>query len=130
MFHIFVGIVFTLLMSTVSFADFGGRQNGHFNRPETGATPTPKEKIQGECVVVPGGGNLMAQPCGNIILTLNSGKGSETLYSRTSNDGSFEFNVPAGKDYKLGVNSRFYEVLSPKNVLERGAKVQVQLKQK
>ena len=106
-----------------------GHQDGHFSRPETGPTATPKEKIVGHCMVVAGGGTLMAQPCGNLLLTLTPTDGGGILYSRTSNAGRFEFDVPSDKKFKIGVNSRFFQVVSPTTELERGQDISLQLSQ-
>jgi len=119
---IFLGIIF--FAGGLHAQTFGtNHQDGHFNRAETGPTATPKERIEGQCVIIPGGGNMMAQPCGNLLLTFIPEKKGETLYTRTTNDGSFEVNVPAGKKYKIGSSSKFYEVVSPLDELQRGEKV-------
>jgi hypothetical protein len=107
-----------------------GHQDGHFSRPETGPTATPREKITGHCVVLPGGGNLITQPCGSLLLTLTSKESGEILNCRTSSEGYFEFNVPPNKEFVIGVSSRFYEIQSPHINLTRGQNVDLQLRQK
>ena len=122
-------ILILIFFSAISNGEFGNQMTGgHFSRPETGPTATPLEKIEGHCQIVPGNGNMMSQPCGNMMLTLK-GKGGDTLYTRTNNDGTFEFNVPSNRKYKIGVNSSFYEVLSPLDDLEQGEKVEMEVRQ-
>jgi hypothetical protein len=111
-------------------SDFGtSHHDGHFNRPETGATATPLEKIQGHCMIIPGNGNLMAQPCGNLVITLNY-PGGPTLYTRATGTGIFEFQVPPDKKFKIAVDSKYYEVVTPKGSIERGDDIELQLRQK
>jgi hypothetical protein len=38
--------------------------------------------------------------------------------------------VPSNRKYKIGVNSKFYEVLSPQEELIQGEKVDMQIRQK
>jgi hypothetical protein len=129
----FLGPIALLLFlsAPLSAQPFGmGHQDGHFSRPETGPTATPLEKIVGHCRILPGGGNLITSPCVSLSLTLNSTDGASELNTRTASDGSFEFNVPKGKTFKIGVLSRFYDVVTPTQDLIRGQTVDLQLKQK
>jgi len=107
-----------------------GHSDGHFERPETGPTATPREKLIGHCTITPGPSNLMPQPCGSLLITLTSKDSGETLNTRTTTDGAFEFTIPVNKAYTIGVKSRFYEVVDPLTDLKRGQEINLKLRQK
>lgn len=86
------------------------------------------DQISGQCVVLPGGGNLIASPCPEVILNLE-GKG-EPLHARTDRNGIFEFATEQGAEYKVSSGSRFYDVVEPKRPVHSGQQIEIHLKQK
>lgn len=94
------------------------------------AAPAKKkaDEISGQCVILPGGGNLLVAPCPEVILSLQ-GKGAP-IQARTDQNGLFEFTTEAGAEYKISSGSRFYEVVEPKKPVHSGQRIEVHLKQK
>lgn len=86
------------------------------------------DEISGQCVVLPGGGNLIVSACPEVILNLE-GKG-EALHARTDKNGLFEFSTEQGAEYKVTSGSRFYEVIDPKKPVHSGQRIEIHLKQK
>lgn len=86
------------------------------------------DHIVGQCVVLPGGGNLMNAPCAEVILTLQ-GKG-DPIHTRTDRIGQFEFVTEQGEEYKLVSGSKFYEMVQPDKPVHSGDSIEVHLKQK
>ena len=94
-------------------------------------TPPPKRRtdtIEGQCVILAGGGNLMPSPCPEVVLTLQ-GKG-EPIQTRTDREGMFEFVTEQGQQYKVASGSKFYEVVEPLRPVFSGSRLEIHLKQK
>jgi len=96
----------------------------------TNSQPPKKspDSIIGQCVVIPGGGNLIASPCPEVILTLQ-GKG-DPISTRTDRMGMYEFATEQGQQYKVLSGSKLYDVVQPKDPIFSGQKVEIHLKQK
>jgi hypothetical protein len=122
-------IFFVALFLFSSVKTYADRHGGGHVAPD--ASPTKKQnKILGQCTVIAGNGNMIGGPCANLVLTLSGGSDSEVLYTRTSTDGAFEFSVSGDGKYKVGVNSRFYEVVSPVENIQGGQNIILKLRQK
>ena len=103
-----------------------------FNRTAMAIEPTSGElKITGTCEVLVSEGSLIdGGPCQSLPLNLESISNKEIVNTRTSIQGDFEFHVMKLDKYKLGVTSRFYEVVSPTKPISAGSTIHVKLKQK
>jgi hypothetical protein len=95
-------------------------------------TPSTKKIISdlvvGQCVILPGGGNLTESPCSSVVLQLVNGK--DIIATRTDNDGEFSFTTEYGKTYTVNVDSKFYVVAAPTSAIPSGGKIEIQLKYK
>lgn len=88
------------------------------------------DTITGQCVVIPGGGNLIATPCTDTILTLVPVHPADSISVRTEHDGTFQFTIDHGQTYRIQPGSKYYEVVSPTDPISGGLNLQVQLRQK
>jgi hypothetical protein len=89
-----------------------------------------KNKISGSCTLIAGNGNLTAIPCINVMLKLEGNTKDEIYFTRTSSAGKFAFHVRHDDKYKIGVNSKLYEVVFPLDELTDTKNINLQLKQR
>jgi hypothetical protein len=89
----------------------------------------PKNKISGHTLIA-GDGNLTAIPCINVMLKLEGNTKDEVYFTRTSSAGKFAFYVSHDGKYKIGVNSKLYEVVSPVDELTDTKNINLQLRQR
>ena len=135
--------VFIILHSTCLWADAdtstvpsaevghkGGRGGSKKSKSEKSNKIKSKNKISGQCTIVEGRGSFTAGPCINLALKLISESDKDIIHTRTSNTGTFEFVILSETKYKIEVESKFYEVLSPIESVEHLKKINLQIKQK
>ncbi len=87
-------------------------------------------KVFGQCIVLAGNGNLDEIPCPNLTLKLEPAVGKDILYTRTNENGLFEFTTKGEGKFTLGVMSRLYEVVAPTAAMSGTRKINLQLRQK
>jgi hypothetical protein len=87
----------------------------------------PTGRIRGRCILVPGPGNPIGGPCVNTVLSLSDTNGNEVSRERTSASGDFEFKAEPGMKFRLGSGSRFYDVVSPTDLVKTGQTVELKL---
>jgi hypothetical protein len=79
---------------------------------------------------MPGPGNPIGGPCVNTVLSLSDVNGNEVSRERTTPSGDFEFKADPGGKFHLGSGSRFYDVVSPTDLVRSGQTVELKLLQK
>jgi hypothetical protein len=106
----------------------GRRGGGKRLNPDKGSKST--SSVRGTCGTAASTTNPLAGPCVNIELILNDEKGAEIERTRTSQSGRFEFAAKKGTNYRIVSGSKFFEVISPKDLIHGGNSVDLQLRQK
>lgn len=106
-----------------------GRRGGS-KRINPGLSRKSAGTIRGECETVANSSNPLAGPCTDLELVLNDEKGVEAMKTRTTKNGHFEFAGEAGKGYKITSGSKYFEVVSPKDLVHGGDTVELKLQQK
>lgn len=107
-----------------------GRRRGGGKRNSIGPSSKNPGAIRGTCSIVESPTNPLPGPCVNVLLILNDPKGNEVVKDRTTPQGGFDFSAEPGKAYNIISGSKFYEVVTPKDVVHGGEKVNLVLRQK
>ena len=108
-----------------------GKHSGGKRADQATQDKSSTKSIKGVCTIEASPGNPIAGPCTSLVLILKeAADGHVVLKSRTTGQGTFEFEADAGKLYSLDVGSKSYEIISPKQAIHAGSKIEVKLQQK